>query len=256
VAIDNLLRYSKQLAIKLRDPVDDGRADGQTYFSEFRFGYLTRGFGKLIRNLECLDLDIEYVFPQLYSIKSKFFNEKQEFVDIKSNSAEEYTINNKSIPLDKLIGNPAFKIYKAIAKSFDNKKSFRGRETAINNAFDVLFGLGSEHYNTTDENSFIYYISGGRVNFVSNDKIKVGSVNMLIKTPLPKFSPDSTMDLVIPVEYEDIFLSLAALEAVIDIGNVNGAQLYRADINSELKLLALKKDIQRTRETTDPMRNG
>ena len=37
----NLLDYSKQLAIKMRDPVDEGGADGKLFHAEHRYGYLT-----------------------------------------------------------------------------------------------------------------------------------------------------------------------------------------------------------------------
>lgn len=254
MAIDNLLRYSKQLAIKLRDPVSAGDVDGKIFFTEFRFGYLTRGFGRLIRNLECLGVDIEYIYPQFYNIKTKYFNDSGNLVDEKPNVVKNIKIDRKEFSLNDLLNIPLFKIHKIIGSTGNEKTFYRGKSTAIVNAFEVLFNMTNEHYNTKEENTFIFFITNGKVKFLANDKIEIGILNFLLRNPLPKYSIEADIDLFIPVEYEDLFLSLAALEGVIDAGDANKVNLYKNEISSELKLLALKKDMDRKQETTNPIK--
>jgi len=173
----NLLNYSKQLAIKLRDPVDSGGADGVVFHAEYRFGYLTRGFGKLIRNLESIGYDVEYIYPQFYNILDRYFQEASSSGqwlltdDSTTSPLVEQTLNGLQISLAELItSTPVFQPYKIIARgaTANNVAAiYRGRPTKITNGFEALYGLSTEHYDPTKlTDSFFYYIANGKINIV------------------------------------------------------------------------------------------
>jgi hypothetical protein len=53
------------------------------------------------------------------------------------------------------------------------------------------------------------------------------------------YTTDNDIDM--PSTYWDLILSLAAAEAYMDIGEVNMVNLYKADVNEQLQLLATDK---------------
>lgn len=246
----NLLEYSKQLAMKLRDPVAEGAEDGKIFFAEPRFGYLTRGFGKLIRNLESLTYDIENIYPKYFAAIDKYFKSTSELQSDPLNPLLEISLNNFSIPLATLLTIPSFRVFKIIAKG--STVSYRGRSIQLSNAFETLYGLPSLHYNPEDVNTaFYFYTSDGIIKILANTTMKVTSLHFLIKNPLIRFTANATDDLYLPVEMEDLFLSYAALEASIDTGNTIKVNLYRSEINQELSLLGVGLKNQAAKEKTD-----
>ncbi len=260
----NLLNYSKQLAIKLRDPVDSGGSDGEVFHAEYRFGYLTRGFGKLIRNLESIGYDVEYIYPQFYNILDRYFQPTEGSTqwlltdDGTTSPLVEQTLDGLQISLNELItAIPVFQPYKIIAKGTAGNNApaiYRGRPTKISNAFEALHGLSTEHYDKTKlTDSFFFYIANGKINIVGPSK-KITSLHFLLRNPLPHFASDSGSDLVIPTEFEDLFLSLAALEAVTDTGKQDRVALYRGEISNEIQLLGVGQKVKDSKETTDPIR--
>ena len=236
--------------MKLRDPVADGAEDGKTFYAEPRFGYLTRGFGKLIRNLESLTYDIENIYPKYFAAIDKYFKSSSELQSDPASPLTEITLNNFSIPLATLLTTPSFRIFKIIAKGTNN--SYRGRSIQLSNAFETLHGLASVHYNPEDvTTAFYFYISNGIVKILANTTMKVTSLHFLIKNPLVRFTANALDDLYLPVEMEDLFLSYAALEASIDTGNTVKVNLYRSEINQELSLLGVGLKNQASKEKTD-----
>jgi hypothetical protein len=259
----NLLNYSKQLAIKLRDPVADGSDDGKVYFAEHRFGYLTRGFGKLIRNLESINYDVESVYPQFYSIVDKYFttvDNQNLLISDKPSPLLIVPINSYQFSLSTILDNPAFKLYKVIAESTLTKENdnaivyYRGHSIKINNAFETLYGLPSTHYNPEDnKEGFYFFIHNGNIRILSSVDIKAYALHFLFRNPLPHFSASTNIDLVIPVEMEDLFLSMSALEGSIDVGNQAKVNLYREEVNTELTFIAAGVKNSNQKEKVDPV---
>lgn len=254
----NLLSYSKQLAYKLRDPVSDGGGDGVTFYAEPRFLYLSRGFGKFIRNLENIGFRTEFVYPQFYNfIKHYFNNESKLKLDDSTNAVinkNEAVLNGVSISLLDLGSEPIFKPFKVIAKN--SKTSYRGRKLNIGSAFEIMSGIRTEHYDETKmEDSFFWYIVNGSIFFAAKSSMKVSDIHILIKNPIPEFTMNQATDLYIPKEYVDLFLSYAALEAMMDIGNINKVTIYRKEVNDELTALGLRRKIKDSMDTTSDIEN-
>ena len=255
----NLLDYSKQLAIKMRDPVDEGGADGKLFHAEHRYGYLTRGFGKLIRNLESIGYEVEYIYPEFYRAIDKYVKSTTEFQDTAPTTAVEMLLNGLEISLlSFLTNNAVFKPYKAVAKGLlsnartSDRKPYRGRLIAINNAFESIHGIGNQNYDgEKNPDVFFFYVVDGKIRFISQNSLKIVSIHFLFRNPLPKFSNNSSKDLHIPTEFEDLFLSLAALEGSLDLGNQAKVNLYRSEINTELSLLAAGEKFKREKDKTD-----
>ena len=246
----NLLEYSKQLALKLRDPVADGAEDGKTFSAALRFGYLTRGFGKMIRNLEALGYEIENIYPQYFTAIDKYFKSTTELQSDPSSPIIEISLNNFSIPLATLLTIPSFRVFKIIAKGRDT--SYRGRSIRLSNAFETLYGLPSVHYNPENvDTAFYFYTSDGIIKILANTTMKVTSLHFLIKNPLIRFAADSGSDLYLPVEMDDLLLTYSSLEASNDTGNTVKVNLYRGEVNQEISMIGVGLKNQASKEKTD-----
>lgn len=250
--IENLKKYSKKLSIKLRDPVTDGDTDGKVFYKEFRYNYLSRGLGRLIRDLMLIGIDIVDIYPQYYSIINQYADATT-FATTKPETEYELSLNEKVLNLSSFAGSPVFEIYKAIGKQKGTGKTpLRGSKIEVSNAFDAMHGMPNEHYDPTKlEDQFYYTIENGQIRFIANASSKVISLHFLIQNDIPDFSASSTEDLFIPRKYEDLYLTSSALEASIDIGNVQKVNLYRSEYNTGLKIISTGIMLRSQRETTD-----
>ena len=243
----NILSYSKQLALKLRDPVNNGSEDGKIFLAEHRYGYLTRAIGKLLRNLSNINFDIEKIYPQLFLIIDRWFNFDGDLTDV-TNAIEE-TVNNLTISLQTLYDVPIFEIFKIYGKKKDGTIS-RGNFVRNTIAFDLWMGVSTTDYNLKQDRDFFYTIINNELLLIANPDLKVTDFHFLIKNPIREYNAVS-QDLVIPVEYNDLYLSIAALEGAVDIGDANKVTLYKNEINGELQLLVAGVKNDKTKEITD-----
>jgi hypothetical protein len=243
----NLIAFSKQLALKLRDPVNDGTEDGKLFKAELRYNYLTRAFGKLLRNLAQIGFDVEKIYPQLFTIIDLWFDVNGNLKNVINVIPKE--INNITIPLQSFYNNPIFEIFKVIGKKADGTIS-SGRKVDSTSAFDLIMGISTQNFNIEQEKDFFYVIINNTITLIANPKLQLSELHFLVKKPMTVYNATSE-DLVIPVEYNDLYMSIAALEGSLDIGNANKVTMYRNEINGELQLLVAGVKNEAGKEKTD-----
>lgn len=244
----NLIRLSKALAFKLRDPVDTGLADGKIS-AEDRFMYLSRGFGKFIRNIQNLTDELETIFPELYNLYS--INH-----DLTTATGEPGTsssvIDTIMIPLTKFSTNEKiFSIYKLYIINDTNKKA-KGNIAKPSIYADLVNGVSNTSYQTDKDKLYFYYtILNGHIRFFSNALIKAKRITIFAKRPIPNFVPEGAIDLIVPGDFEDILLAAAALEASMDTENLNKVKLYQSEFDNEIVKLSKGRQLKEATKSND-----
>lgn len=229
-----LTALSKALAFKLNDSVATGNSDGMLYPSAKRLDYLNRAYGRLRRTIVALDpMLAEKVFKNIYKLYPQL------------------TVSTAKVSLtDKQIINDIHDIYITDA-TMTAGKAKPVHKLKPSNYLDAKNGQSTNYYNpdeTTD--GFFYTVMGDEILLLPSDIPDTAKVDILADVSFEEYAQSvsaNAVDMFIPNEYKDMFLCMAAAEAMYDDGeqkSLGKAQAYENFITAQINLIIAKKQSQ------------
>lgn len=229
MATPNLIRYSKLLSYKLGDPVALGTEDADLFSAELRLNYLSRAYGRLMRMMEAVSKEtISRIFPDYYK-----------------------TIEGQSVETVSLTSLNAFDIFDVYMKDDNQDEYYQANYIQPENYFRVKYGDSTEYYLPSEaDNRFYYTIIDGTIKFLPT----LGSkwrVDVLYKVNPAQLEYNGTVDIIIPHNFVDMLMTLAAEEAMYDLGDERSlakAQVYAADIMRQLEIIIRKAQKEEYKE--------
>jgi hypothetical protein len=204
---------SRDLAYKLQDPVDNGTDDGQRYPAEARAKYLIRAYNRLFRY-------ISVNFPSLMREVFPFFFEVREGNETRTGPDGVYTQVVRRIP------------YTVMVNPVEDPPKERWKEARYLPLPSYNVALSERNKfaaPSTNKEIYIYTISNGAIKIAPKGEYA-------LSITIRKSAPEEQTDL--SEEYKDIILSIAAMEAYMDLGQEAYIQTYRQDAMDQLQLLA------------------
>ncbi len=240
-------RYLKELSYKLGDPVADGVSDGAVFPQESRTNYLNRAYGRLMRNLENIMLDITKVFSDYFITKT---------IELVTDTDKKLV--NQIIDTYTLLGadNPVFDIYdvycEIVGDDGDSAGFGRIKYCHPDKYFAAKYGDDKYYKPDDDTKTFFYAIIDAKIVFLAVN-VEVLNIFFFVKNSAFIYIHGGTQDLVIPHEYEDLYLSMAAEEAMLDEGSpksLKKAQLYNQLVGQQISIIAGKEQTRRQTEET------
>lgn len=222
---------SKDLSYKLQDPVSAGTIDGERLTADERLVYITRAYRRLLRLVTMLyPALIARLFQNYYETGTGTTDASGEFDA--STYAEVFTIYCKQ---------PGDEEY--------SKAEFIPADIYL----DVKNGYNA--FYDPDINTSRYYWSniGGKIKLLPAVQLNMELTTRANTAYLIESNGyGGAYDLDIPTEHTDLLLSFAAVEAYMDIGQMDMVQGFTNDVASQLQILAsLKKDKEIKDETNE-----
>jgi len=245
-----LNKYVKDLGYKLRDPVtkENGLADGKLFFLDAKIDYLNRAYASLKRKLGSILLQPEKVFPDYYVMAVKDYGDdtnpdllsdlELELVDVFAGS--EYLFS----PID---------VYAKLSTTGLVADGVKYQIGWIDpeNFFSTKFNANPAYAPNDDNKKYFYTIINGKMVFAAGDTMYVHYLDLFVVNYTKEYSSGGSNDMILPRDYNDLFLTLAAYEAMIDKGDqqaIQKATLYAGYVKGELELIALRERMRRARE--------
>jgi hypothetical protein len=222
---------SKALAFKLNDNVATGNSDGALYPSAKRLDYLNRAYGRLRRTLVALDPELaEKVFKNIYKLYSQL-----------PVAAAKVSLT------DKQIINKIHDLYITDA-TMTQGKAKPVHSIKPSNYLDAKNGQNTNYYNPDESvDGFFYTVMGDEILLLPVDIPETAKVDLLADVSFEEYSQSvsiGAVDMFIPNEYKDMFLCMAAAEAMYDDGeqkSLQKAQAYENFITNQINLIIARK---------------
>lgn len=217
MAAPNLIQLSEDLAYKLQDPVATGQTNGERWTADGRLGYLRRAYRRLYRTLAQLYPELMHtVFKNYYKIAT-----------VTTASSGTYDVSSYD------------EVFEVFVK-FPTDEEWN-RATYISPEEYISTYTGYSDFYNPDYNSSTFYWSILEDNIQVLPQLEYSMFFSFRDDIAASLSYTGDTDIDIPSEYWDLILSLAAAEAYMDIGQVDMVNLYKADVNEQLQLLAADK---------------
>ena len=255
-------KYIKDLGFKLRDPVSqkDGLADG-LFSLDQKTEYLNRGYSSLKRKLSSILLKPEKVFPDYYNSVVKVIDETEGtllsslVLALSDVFKDQYLFEPKDIyaylyaseipdGMTEIDG-------PADASGVPNVVAVQIGEINPENYFGTKFNANDIYAPNDDNWTYFFSVIDGNLVFAAGTTKKVWKLEMFVVNYTKEFQSSGNADLYLPRTYNDLFLTIAAYEAMIDKGDqqsVQKASLYAGYIKNELTLIALRERKRREQE--------
>lgn len=261
ISTPNLERFSVELSYKLRDIVSGAQEDGELFSSEQRITYLSRAYASMKKKLASVKKDIETIFPDFFDITTLYFNEVSGEIQIVPDPVESATYPNLSdlqinLTGDIIAGKTVFKpidLFAEVKLTTGNASFVTTRLDRINpeNYFATLFNV-NPYYTANDENLAYFWSTLNRKLRFAGGTAVIKSLQLFYPTPTEKFIINTSSDIVIQQEYAELFLSVAAYEAMLDLGDdkaLNKAKMYNGEIMTQIKLEQYKEEVTDKRDS-------
>jgi len=229
----------KDLALKLGDPAEAG-ADGEVFDFEDRVRYISRGYGRLIRNLtKMMDKKVPEFANRLSYYTAKVGR------DVGQAGTEEYGI----------LKVPPFLDVKSVYLKSGNT-TIKANSIDAENFVDIKSG-NNKHY-TASATQIYFTIMAFAADKESKDELVVmPGFKKISATPIDfeclyigqpgEFTKvDDYVD--ITSDYKDLLIANAAYEAMMDLARQDKAQLYKQDIVNELQILLNYSQLAETKK--------
>ena len=233
-------KLSKDLSIKIFDPVSDGKDDGKTFSKELRLSYINRGYGNMVRTMEAIAPDITKIFRDYYVVLD--IGSLVERADVtetaNSGSGNAWTLSG---PYD------IFDVYYYGAEEPGISKE-RAEVLDPDNYLVSKYNINDLY--TASRTSRKWTIIQNQLRLLpdTDPKAKYYNVTALARNDFAPFTHGGSTDISIPGDYYDILITIAAIEAMSDKGDSTKYQLYTATLNSKLELIALSKKLKNVAE--------
>ena len=217
-----LNKISKDLSYKIFDPVSSGADDGHTFSRELRLAYINRAYGKLIRTLEIIHPKITKVFKDYYK-----------FIELSET-------DTGTFPLEQ--GYDVFQVY---YKTEEDNGPYKANYLDPANYMTAKLGINS-FYEPTQTDRY-WTIIDNSVMLLPNN-VEYLDVTAFCRSNFPGFEYEGSTDIKIPGDYEDLLITMAALEAMSDKGEVTKYELYTRTLTAQLALIAESKRMESIKE--------
>jgi len=225
------------LAYKLQDPVTGATVaiaaatDGIRITADERERYIIRGYRRLLRMVTLL-------YPKLIShIYHKFY--KTITKTTRSNGTWE--LGNASTDAVGYV-----EIFEVLAKETTQETYVRAQFVNTENWLSIKQSLNVFYTPSLNNRDYFWCIESGDPDD-GNDSAELTmlpavSYNIILKVreDVATLIQDGSTDLDLTQEYVDLLLSLACMEAYLDIGQPDMAKAYQADVVGQLQLLTTK----------------
>jgi hypothetical protein len=209
---------------------------------------------------------VEKVFPDYYQTKTLYFSSQNYVsgnVNADSFSATEPESDPSTYPglssvildISSIISGST--IYD-IVDLFAEVKKGTGPWTTKNlgqihaeNYFSTLFGLNPVYTPNDDNLSYFYAVINKMLRFAGGTAL-VKQIDLLFPTPSVQMQVDGDNDVCIPYEYSDLYLTLAAYEAMLDVGDqiaLQKANFYNQEILNQIKIIQVKEQLMKQADT-------
>ncbi|MDP4194815.1 MAG: hypothetical protein Q8940_07190 [Bacteroidota bacterium] len=209
---------SRQLAIKLQDPVSSGEQDTTRISALQRLDYLKRGMYRFIRVLW-------NSYPKLTrTVLSKYITYK-------------VVTSNKSgqIGIEGIV-----ELYSLYLKRLNEETYVKARIIDPFDFLDVMTGQNNLYVPDLEARKFFACEIDGQIELLP--AVEYGVMLYYMKTiPYPTFEAN---DIELKEQFWDILMDYAASEHYLDIGQLDFVQSFKADAAEQLQLLLLRKQEQ------------
>lgn len=220
------------LSLKLGDPRDD-TGDGQIFSRQDRLKYLSRAYGRLLRNLEKLSREYQ---PQ--------FSKQIEPFDIILKTPEE-KMGAKIGPLNESIR----KIIEMYVYISDAEAFVDGKDTPFPVTFieddkylSVKNGKNTLYLPDYKKRKFYYTLMGGAIFLLPLEGNGYTTITTVAQLDVPQLNITSVINM--SNDYRDILIVMAANEGMQDLARADKVQLYTRDIQNELQILGINTQKQ------------
>jgi len=221
------------LSLKLGDVVSIERADGKIFDYKLRLGYLQRAVAKLYRDLPLLMSTYAPLFAQNFVPFEQTLTDenglKDSIVTIEYKDGEGETVSQTLETVSELF--PTFE--KGNAKPVTIKAAYAKPDKYLS----MLFDQDDASDASFDKKKLFYTIMDNKVYLIpkATDEHKYTKISLVFKKDLETITGDTELN--IGKDYEDLLLSMSALEGMQDIARSDKVQLYTNEVNSQLKIL-------------------
>lgn len=223
-----LNQLSKDLAYKLQDPVTDGATmNGKRITKDERLGYLIRAYRRMTRLITNLH-------PQLLNKLSHIL-----FSNISINSNSEGIITN-TFNFEE--------IYEIFCKEVTHEAYTKAVFIEPDNYLSVKEGENNFYVPDLNLKNYYWSLIDGKVNILP---ATTWECRIKYRKPIAAdLTYNGTQDINIPNEFIDLLLSLACLEAYMDIGQADMINVYNNDVQLQLGLLRAEKQEKDKKDET------
>lgn len=222
--IDQLL---KDLAFKIFDPVASGGDDGKIFTKELRMGYLNRAYGNMIRLIEALEIDKTRAFKNYYKIHAPTTPVGGDF----TTTTDGYTLPYAYDVID---------VYYSATNSGTQLKANRLEPENF-----LLAKNGLNSYYTPSATERYWSLIDNKVMFLPSVVTATTTthwfdVQMFVRDSFEDFTQGGSLDMTVPGDYKSLLITMAAMEAMADKGDVTKYQLYGNAFDRQMQIMSLK----------------
>lgn len=230
MATTTLNRISKNIAAKLQDPVSLGTADGSRYTAADRLDYIIRAYRRLLRLVTML-------YPEL--INNLFTN--YYVID--------YATTDSAGELD---ASAYAEVHGLYVKQPSDEVYVKATPVPASDHLTVSLGYNAFYKPDINTSQYFWSLIGGKIACLPAVQLNCKIENRKNTAYLIEGSGyDGSYDLDIPPDNTDLLVSLAAMEAYMDLGQTNMVTLYRQDTMDQLQLLAQTDKKNEKEDTTN-----
>lgn len=233
------------LSLKVGDVVV-AHDDGKQLSLEHRLRYLQRGYSRLIRSLRVLMREYAPLFANVKRVRTQILDTDLEKTGIGIKIYNDGT----EITIEKIE-----ELYLKATSTTDDRTA----KTFISNDIQCTY-ISPDKYlsvknNTNDmydtTKNYFYTILSNEIYLlpILNGTLKYYQIELITLEDTATFGLEDT--LLIPNEYIDLFITMAANEAMQDIGRADKVQLYLNDIIGQLTMLKGYADLKQQLKGSD-----
>jgi len=212
------------LAYKLQDPVTGATVaiaaatDGIRITADERLRYIIRGYRRLLRMVTLL-------YPRLINhIYHKFYKTIEATTQIDGT----WELQDEDLYVE---------IFEVLGKETTQETYVRVQSTDPKDWLSVKQGVNVFYSPSLNNRSYFWCIEDFKLTILPAVRYHV---ILKVREDVATLSEGGTVDLDIIQEYTDLLLSLACMEAYLDIGQPDMAKAYQTDVVNQLQLLTSK----------------
>ena len=232
------------LAVKLGDPVT-ANGDGEIFHLDMRLGYIQRAVAKLYRTLPKLMRNHSPKFADTFLLHDQEVNSDIiTLVDANENPISIEDVKEVFVRYSQaVVPDPITKATSSVTckATFIDEEKYLAVHYQNTSAYEPSFQDKNIYYTFLDNKLYLLPKQSGPNRYLS--------VSAIMKSDVPAFVLEDTLN--IPREYEDLLLTLTALEGMQDLGRSDKVQIYTAEINNQLSILKGYADYKTQKEGSE-----
>ena len=250
-----------KLAYKLGTPVSTAKEDAGPFSSELRDSYLVRAYGRLMRLIEAYVKNVIAIFPAMYktilyttgTIPKDAAGATAASVDAVVSAGLDLVQNGINTIEDIFLNKGTVVAPVWVRCSYIFPENYMSVKHATSSQYKASNVTGSEVY--------FYTVINGTVLFVvqaatGDTDPTITEIELFVKNDTSAINSGSR-DIIVPAQYYDLLLTMAAQEAMHDQGDqmsLAKAQIYASDIQAQISILRDVKQMEISGNASDQLR--